>query len=254
MEEKIWYITNDFEKKPARDVLNNIIADDKKNLDRSEAELKEDIGLLDDAITLYIEALRAAYSLIEKWKGNNSNRAAIAMLVSTLNYILLARHGILLGYYPEVQDLLRSCHERTSRSYLFFQDDKFAEQFLSGKKIGQRDVDKQLSKLEKDPEKRGKFHKDLREYYKFMSEVAHPNLKSFAARYGNKELEKIVGLQCLFGGIMSTGYGHAVILRVLQTVLVALRILGAILPEESGRWNKEFQSIKKKCDEMVDTL
>ncbi len=255
MEEKIWHLTDDFNKLPARDVLKNILRDDRKNYDRAESELSEDIELLNEAIVLYIESLQAAYNLIDKWKGNNSNRAAIAMLVSTLNYILLARHGILLGYYPEVRDLLRSCYERISRGYLFFYSKKFANRFLSsGKQIKQSEVDKELSRLEKDPDKSRGVFKSLREYYGIYSDVAHPNLKSFEARYGKKGLGERVGLECLFGGIMSTIRGHVVVIRILQTVLSALRILGIMLPEESGSWDKEYQRISRICDEMVDNL
>lgn len=254
MEENIWHLANDFNKLPPRDVLKNILRDDKKNYDRAESELAEDIKLLDDAITLYIESLQAAYRLIDKWKSNDSNRAAMAMMVSTLNYILLARHGILMGYYPEVCDLLRSCYERISRCYLFFHSKEFANKFLSGKQIWPKEVDKELSRLEKDPDKRKELHEGLRQYYKFMSEVAHPNLKSFQARYGEKDLGKRVGLECVFGGLMSAERGHITIIRILQTVLSALRILGVIIHDESGGWDKEYQQISKRCDEMVDNL
>jgi hypothetical protein len=250
MEDKIWYLSNDFEKKPARDVLRSIIIDDKKNYNKVEVEFKEDIVLLDDAIIQYIEVLRAAYYLREKWKDNNCNRAAIAMLISTLNYVLLARHGIFLGYFPEVRDLLRSCYERTSRCILFFHDKKYADCFLCGEQIFQSEVDKELSKLENDTEKKGVLYKSLREYYSFMSGVTHPNLKSFEARYGDKELNKNVGLQCIFGGIMSTTLGHVVILCILQTVLSVLKILGVMFPEESGEWEKEFDRINSKKDEI----
>ncbi|HJX13833.1 MAG TPA: hypothetical protein VJ377_09975 [Dehalococcoidales bacterium] len=252
--EEIWHLSHDFHKFPARDVLKNIIIDDRKNLERAESELSEDITLLDDAIVLYVESLQAAYSLIDKWKDNNSNRAAIAMIVSCFNYILLARHGILLGYYPEVCDLLRSCYERISRCYLFFHTKEFANKFLSGKPIWQNEVDKQLSKLEEDPEKREGLLKKLREYYGFLSGDAHPNLKSFEARYGGKNLGERVGLDILLGGIMSAGLGRVTIIRLIQVVLSALRILGVILPEGSGRWDKDYQKIRKKCDEMVGSL
>jgi len=254
MEEKIWHLTDDFEKLPARNVLKNILRDDRKNYDRAESELGEDIKLLDDAIVLYVESLQAAYRLINEWKGNNSNRAAIAMLTSTLNYVLLARHGILLGYYPEVRDLLRSCYERIPRCYLFFYSKKFANRFLSGKKIKQYVVDEELSRLEKDPDKRKVLFEGLRQYYGFMSDVAHPNLKSFEARYGEKDLGERVGLQCVFGGLMSTRRGHVTIIRILQTVLSALRILGIIIHDESGGWDKEYQQISRRCDEMVGNL
>ncbi len=254
MEERIWYLTDDFNKLPARDVLKNILRDDRQNYDRAESELGEDIKLLDDTIVLYIESLQAAYHFIDKWKDNNSNRAAIAMMISTLNYIFLARHGILTGYYPEVCDLLRSCYERISRCYLFFYSKKFANRFLSGKKIKQYEVDEELSRLEKDPDKRKELLTSLRQYYGFFSDVAHPNLKSFEARYGEKDLGERVGLEYFFGGLMSAERGHITVIRIIQTVLSALRILGIILPEESGSWDKKYQQISRRCEEMVDNL
>jgi len=254
MEEKIWYLTDDFIKLPAGAVLKNILRNDKKNYDRAESELDEDIKVLDDAITLYVKSLQAAYHHLDKWKDNNSIRAAIAMLASTLNYVLLARHDILLGYYPEVKDLLRSCHERISRSYLFFYSEIFADGFLAGNLIEQWKVDKELSKLEDDFAKREVLHKGLRQYYRFMSDTAHPNLKSFEARYGEKDLGERVGLERAFGGIMSTERGHVTIIRILQTVLSILRILGVILPEKSGSWDKKYQNISKICNEMIDSL
>ena len=254
MEEKIWHLTEDFNKLPARDLLKNILRDDRKNYDRAESELGEDIELLNEAIVLYIESLQAAYNLIDKWKGNNSNRAAIAMLVSTLNYILLARHGILLGYYPEVRDLLRSCYERISRCNLFFFDGATARRFLEGKSVWQNEVTQKLSRLEEESDKREELRKSLQKYYDFMSEVAHPNLKSFEARYGKENLGERVGLDYSFGGLMSSERGPVVIIRLLQTVLSALRILGVILPEESGSWDKKYQQISTRCEEMVDKL
>lgn len=254
MGNQTWHFTDDFSKLPATDVLKNILRDDRKNYDRAESELGDDIELLNEATVLYIESLQAAHHLIDKWKDNNSNRAAIAMLVSTLNYILLARHGVLLGYYPEVRDLLRSCYERISRGYLFFYSKKYANKFLSGEQIWQNEVDEELSKLKKDPDKKEELFQGLRKYYRFMSDVIHPNLKSFEARYGEKDLEERVGLQGVFGGLMSTRRGHVTIIGIIQTVLSALRILGVILPEESGRWDKKYQQIRRRCDEMVDNL
>ena len=254
MEEKIWHLTDDSNTLPPRDLLKNIIRDDKGNYEKAELELGADIKLLDDAITLFIQALQAAYRLTDKWRGNDSNRAAIAMLVSTLNYILLARHGILLGYYPEARDLLRSCFERTLICLLFFHDGKYARRFLSGEKIWPREIRKELSRLEEDTEKSKELHKSLNEYYDFLSKVVHPNLKSFEARYGKENLGERVGLVYLIGGFMSSERGPWVIIRLLQTVLSALRIIGVILPEESGGWDKKYQQIRRRCDEMVDNL
>jgi hypothetical protein len=108
--------------------------------------------------------------------------------------------------------------------------------------------------LEKDPDKRKVLHEGLRQYYRFMSDVAHPNLKSFEARYGDKDLGKRVGLDVVFGGFMSSKFGQVAIIRIIQTVLSALRILGVMFHEESGRWDKDYQRISKRCDEMVDNL
>jgi hypothetical protein len=254
MKNEIWHLADDFARLPASDVLKNILRDDRKNYDRAESALGEDIKLLDDAVTLYMESLQAAYRLVDKWKSNVSNRAAMAMLVSTLNYVLLARHGVLLGYYPEVRDLFRSCYERISRCYLFFYSGDYSRRFLSGEQISQSKVDKELSKLEHDLNERDELLRGLREHYGFMSDVAHPNLKSFEARYGDKDLGKRVGLEYLFGGLMGSKLGHVVIIRILQTVLSALRILGVIVHDESGGWDAEYQKISKKCDEMVDEL
>ena len=254
MGNEIWHFTNDFTKLSAEEVLKNLIDDDRRNYDRAVLELSEDIKLLDNAITLYIESLQAAYMLIDKWKNNHSNRAAISMLISTLNYILLARHGILMGYFPEVRDLLRSCYERILRCYLFFYNEEFAIKFLAGETIKQYQVDKELSKLEKDPDKRNGLHTDLRKYYAFMAGVAHPNLKSFDARYGVQNLGERVGKEYIIGGMMSAELGHVTIIRILQSVLSALRILGVILHEQSGSWDKKYQQINARCNEMVDNL
>jgi len=254
MGNEIWYLTDDFDKLPARDVLKNILSADRANYDKAESELGEDIELLDNAIVLYIEALQAAYRLMDKWKDNKCNQAAIAMIISTLNYILLARHSVLLGYYPEVRDLLRSCHERISRCYLFFHSEKFANEFLCGKEITQSVVDKELSSLETEPGSRKLLLQDLRQYYEFLSDTAHPNLKSFDARYGGEGLGQRVGLQYVFGGLMSSELGHVAIIRVLQTTLSALRILGVISHDESGGWDKEYKQVCERCREMVDRL
>jgi hypothetical protein len=254
MEDELWHFTSDFNELPAKDVLKNILRDDKKNYERAESELGEDIDLLDEAIILYIESLQAAYRLIEEWKDNPSNQAAMAMLTSTINYIFLARHGILLGYYPEVRDLLRSCLERISRTYVFFFDDEMARKFLAGEQIWQKEVDSKLSKLEEDPDKSAELFSNLRKYYGFMSNAVHPNLESFEARLGDKNLSKRVGLEYIFGGLMSSKRGHITIIRLIQTVLSALKIIQVIIHEESGAWDKEYQRISKKCDELIRNL
>jgi hypothetical protein len=66
MVNEAWYFNDDFNKLPAKDVLRGILRDDKKNYDKAEVELGEEIMLLDNAIILYIESLQAAYHLIDE--------------------------------------------------------------------------------------------------------------------------------------------------------------------------------------------
>jgi hypothetical protein len=254
MDNEIWHLTNDFDRLPAREVLGNILRDDRYNYQRAELELGEEIRLLDDATVLYVESLQAAYRAVDTWKGNDSNRAAMAMLASTLNYLLLVRHAILLGYYPEARDLLRSCFERISSCYVFFHDGEFARRFLSGEEIWPREIRAELSRLEPDSNRRKEIRQSLNKYYAFLSEVIHPNLKSFQARHGTHDLRERIGLEYVFGGLMGSRLGHATIVRALQTVLSALMILGVIVHEESGVWDAEYEGISRRCDEMVDGL
>ena len=55
-----------------------------------------------------------------------------------------------------------------------------------------------------------------------------------------RDLGERVGLECRFGGLMSTRRGHVTIIRILQTGLSALRMLGLIVPEQSGSWDKNI--------------
>ena len=254
MKEEIWYLRSDFTKFPPKDILEKILEDDKKNYDRATSEIKQEIQILDEAIILFIKSLQVVYIQMDKWKTNNSTRASIAMLTSILNYILVARHMVLFGYFPEVQEILRSCYERTARGYLFFYSLKYANKFLSGERIHPITVDEELSKLEKDPAKKSELYMGLRQYYGYLSEIAHPNLKSFEYRYGSKDLSGRVGLDCVFGGVMSSERGYIVITRILQTTLSALRLFKAIITVESGEWDTRFEALKKKRDELLDKI
>ena len=254
MKEEIWYISSGFTKFPAKDVFEKTLADDKKNYDKATSELKQEIQTLDEAIIFFIQSLQVVYIQVDKWKTNISSRASIAMLTSILNYIVVARHMVLLGYFPEVQEIIRSCYERTSRGYLFFYSLEYANKFLSGEQIRQKTVDDELSKLEKDPARKSELYRGLRQYYGHISEIAHPNLKSFEYRYWSKDLASTVGLDCVFGGVMSSQLGCIVIARVLQTALSALRLFKVIITVESGEWETRFEALHKKCKEMVDKI
>jgi len=253
MEDRVWHIRNDLTKVSSKDALDGIVKDDKANYHVAESALAEDIQLLDDAIALYIEPLQEAYRRIDEWKGKTSLQASIAMAESILNYVLLARHSILLGYYPEARDLLRGCYERTTRCYLFFIDEGQANRFLGGKKISQEEVDRKLNALWSQGKDKT-FYEELRSYYRALSQDIHPNLRSFQARYGDVNLKEEVGLKPILGGIMSPALGRVVILRLLQCVLSALKIIGVIFKEQSGTWEKEYKRIVTLRNEILSKL
>lgn len=254
MKDELWHFHIDFNSSSyARDVLMDILSADKANYDKAISELNKEIELLDSAISLHIELLQAAYRQVDSWKNNPSLRSTIAMAESALNYIFLARHGVLLGYYSEVRNLLRSCYERISRCVVFFANEKEAKRFLSGEKIQQVEIDKKLSELATQGNN-DELLKSLREYYGAISEDIYPNLHSFEARYGQRNLGERVGLQPIFGGIMSHSLGHLTITRILQVELITLKILGGIIRDTSGQWGEEYHRISTQHNSLVDEL
>jgi hypothetical protein len=248
MKDDFWHMQHDFLSSAPRDVVRGILEDDKKNYKKAEAELNEELALLNDALTFFISSLQGGYRNLEQWKDNISVKAAVAMANSDLNYLLLARHAVVLGYFPECRDLLRSCHERITRCYLFFVDKDEAKRFFTGKKIKQSDVRTKLSSIlaSGNDERKSEILKMLRESYSHQCEVVHPNLESLSARTNGPETEKLserVVKYPFWGGMLSSDSGKLVIFTVIQATLFALKVIGVIFEETSGTWNKEFDRI-----------
>ena len=138
MKDNFWHVRNDFLTSAPRNVVRGTSDDDKKNYARAELELSKEVALLDDALALFITSLQGSHRNLDDWKDNISVKVAVAMANSALNYLLLARHSVMFGYFPECRDLLRSCHERITRCYLFFADVNEVKKFLSGKKLSDK--------------------------------------------------------------------------------------------------------------------
>jgi hypothetical protein len=257
-EEPVWHLSSNFTKLGPKDVLKKLYADDEANYQRAKSELVDEIQLLDDAIVLYIQPLQEAYRHVEQWKTKPSMRAAMAMAASALNYILLARHDILLGYLPEVRDLLRGCHERVTRSYLFFLDEDSANKFLFGKEIKQEKVDDKLAQILSKADKRDEeLYQSLRQSYSFQSEHMHPNLKSLKLRIGEKDEDRfneIVGVNHFFGGLLSRTLGKSAVADVLISFLLALKVINAIVKEGTGSWDKEYYRIEGELRRYVQEI
>jgi len=258
MSDEMWHVEGTIMDGSPGDILMSIFEADHKIYQKAQSELAEDLGLLDKAISLYIESIQGAYRVQEKWGDNVGFQAAIAMANSILNLLLLCRHGVLLGYFAETQHLLRSCHERITRCYLFFIDEKSAEKFLGGGEIGQSDVDRKLSELLSDnSNEKSKILKALRDSYGMQSQSLHPNLSSFAYRTGGSpenELRQRIVTDPLYGGLLSKGLGKSTIMAILKTALFALMVIKTFFVESRGQLEKDFDQVKREFDGYLSTI
>ena len=257
MKDNFWHVRNDFLTSEPRNVVSGIFDDDKKNYARAESELSKEVTLLNDALALFVTSLQGGYRSESEWQDNISVKAAVAMANSALNYLFLARHAVLLGYFPEARNLLRGCHERITRSYLFFIDKDEAQKFLSGKKLSekseQRYVDKKVAAILK----ANKALETLRSTYRHQSSLVHPSLESLSARTAGSESEKLserVVKYPLFGGLLSSDLGKPVIFTVIQATLFALSVIGVIFEETSGTWKKEFNRILQSYNTFLNQV
>lgn len=196
--------------------------------------------------------------MLDDWKSRLNLRAAMAMAGSALNYILLARHSILLGYYPEARDLLRGCHERITRCYLFHVDNEATKRFFSGKQILQKEVDDRLAELFEHDENKKDIYDRLRKSYKSSSAVIHPNLKSLRLRTLPPEeganFKECVGIHTTLGGVTASNFGETVILSIISTVLFALKVIGAVVVEGTGKWKDDFSRIEEEANKLLEKL
>ncbi len=254
MENDFWHVHSDFLTSDPSRLVKSLFDDDTKNYERAKTELSNDVILLGDAITLFVTSLQGGYQKQEEWKDNISVKASVAMANSTLNYLLLARHAVLFGYFPEGRDLLRSCHERITRSYLFFIDNSKAKEFLSGKEILQSDVDNKIAALLKVDES---LRKMLRNSYRFQSSLVHPNLDSLSIRTAgspSEDLKHRIVKYPIFGGMVSPDIGKLSLYAVIQMALLASKVIGVMFVETSGTWSKEYDRILQKYEIVLDQV
>jgi len=257
MKDEIWHWDGSLLKKSPKDALEQLIKADTANYYKATAELSETLELLDRAIALYIEALQGAYRMIDEWRSKDKLRAAMAMAGSVLNYILLARHSILLGYYPEARDLLRGCHERITRCYLFHADEEATKNFFAGQQIGQVIVDRKLRDLLGKDKSKEAIYSSLRDSYKSSSKVVHPNIESLVLRTLSPEgqdFKNRVGIDTVFGGVMSSNYGETVILPAISTIRFALKVIGAVIVEGTGKWEGDRARIAQEADILFERV
>jgi hypothetical protein len=255
---EVWHLSGSIMSHTAKEILASLITDDKKNYEKIEKEFGDDLSLLDDALVLYITSIQGAYSEMEKWKNQPTFVAPIILFSSVLNILLLIRHSILLGYFPETPTLFRNCHEQITRGYLFWLNESEANRYLAGKERRQEEIDDKLSSL---LEPRGTEEKEiynaLRQLYKHQSELSHPNLSSLKLRYGDLATDqlkdKIINMP-VWGGMLSNDLIKPVIYSAFQTTLRAISIIKLIFIESSGSYEKEYKNIYSKYEAYIQAI
>ncbi len=257
-EKGICNVGKSFIESSPREVLEQILSDDRLNYDDASKKFSHYIKVLDNGIILFIVLLQEAHRHPDDWKNNVSLKAAIMMASAALNYILLERHGILMGYYPETRDLSRSCYERMTRCLAFSLDANLAKKFTSGGIIWQKDVDKILTKyLAKANKHQDNTLKELRANYKFKSGLVHPNVSSMEARTGTFREDMFKDgeiIPCWLGGMMSDAVFKPLISSILEDVVFALMVLRLVIKDTSGHWDRKLSEIREIHNKLTGEL
>lgn len=251
--ERFWNLRNDLLSVPPRESLENILKDDEKNKVQGEIELKEPLEILDWAFTYVLAHIKGLYTVRDQWVDDLQDRATVAMSAAALNFLLLARHAVLLGYYAEARGILRDCYERTSRAWLFHRDEPPAQQFWeNNRKLRQSDVDARIKDLikEADSEEQGnKIFQFLRKTYSTQSDVVHPNLQSFLVRTpginssSDTELRDKVGKDLVIGGVSASQYTRIVLSEVLAQAVEVAAVLLSLARDQDGEWRAEYERL-----------
>lgn len=195
---------------------------------------------------------------MEKWKNKSTFEAPIILFSSVLNILLLIRHAMLLGYFPEIPTLFRSCHERITRGYLFWLNETEADRFLSGKTRKQQMIDDKLSAaLEPREVEEKNVYSALRGQYTHQSEMSHANLSSFILRYGNlpaQELKEKIIDSPIWGGILFDDLLKPIVYSSLQITLSAISIIKIIFVESSGSYEEDYNRIYEKYKVYISSI
>ena len=101
LEHKYWSGTSEFIDADSKQILTDILNYDNNNREQILGRCQEALNLLDKAIILFIFVIQKLYQNRTMWEGASNSRAAVAMANSALNYHLLARHTVILGYPTE---------------------------------------------------------------------------------------------------------------------------------------------------------
>lgn len=217
------------------------------------------MNVLDKAIALFISVLQKLYENKSRWEGATNSRAAIAMANSTLNYHLLSRHAVILGYSSETYPLSRACFERITRCIVFQLDEKLAKRFWAGKEIKQGEIRDIISEyFEKKVEGTYKeAKKQISNLYKELSSVTHPHLKTIRFRtvHTSNIADENTGINFTYGGESSDIVALMNIADCMTYVMFSLFMLEMLSKEILGTWGnvleRKIQSLFKEDDALL---
>ncbi len=254
---KYWSGAPEFIKRYAKRLLPEMFDYDENNRIQLSYNVNLALESLDKAIAQFIAVLQKFYQNKDKWEDAQNSRAAIAMANSTLNYHLLARHIVKLGYASEVELIHRACFERMTRCAVFQLEEKLSEKFWAGKEIKQRQIGDLLSKHfeEKVKGSREIANELIKDMYRELSQISHPSLDilKFRTIQPSDKIEKKIGIDFSYCGereeilrLMSIGESITyVIFSLFMLVIVSRKIFGS--------WGNVLESrIEKLFEEQYD--
>ncbi len=258
MMNKYWSGASEFIKRDANRLLPEMLGYDENNRNQISHNINLASVALDKAIAQFIAVLQKFYQNKDRWEDAQNSRAAIAMANSALNYHLLARHTVMLGYASETEPIYRACFERMTRCVVFQLDGKLSEKFWAGKEIRQKQIGDLLSKHFEDRVKgsREVANQRIKDMYKQLSQISHPNLSALrfrTIRPSNKTEREIV-IDFSYCGENEEILKLISIGECMTYVIFSLFMLEIVSRKIFGSWANVLESRIEKLFEEHDEL
>ena len=255
-----WNLNLNLLKGKPKDILQEILRSDEANREQAATEFAKILGKIDKGLLLFIEVIQQALRQHKDWEEDVKLHAAMSMATSLFNYLLLARHTILMGYFSEARSLYRDCFERRTRLMLFRYDEPSARRFLDGKTINQDEVNKKLVThlIQSEPD-RLEIRNALKREYREKSDAVHPSLSGMALRTlvtskGGPALSAKVGIDTYLGGLLSSELGPPVLFAYMHEVNESLGAIQHVAKEESGGWESDYKDFQKELEALKEDV
>jgi hypothetical protein len=240
-----WHGKGKFEKETPSEILATISRSDNYYVAHLSFRAERLLKSLDASIAFFIELLQFAYKSRNGWQENPQIKAGIAMANGTLNYFLLARHSVILGYGSEAQMLYRGCFERMTRAVVFQIDESLSKRFWKGKQISQSEINNKISRYLEGKNEKAMFdqiYKSYKNTWKMLSDLSHPNLITLGFRslvvegtFANVSLGIDIGLGGMPDETIISG-----IIGLMMHLSFSLSLMRILVSEFLGKWNKKL--------------